>query len=582
MTRSRTAVPLLLVLLTATACTGGAEKAAPAKPPRLKEAWSIPSPQKPAASAHEKIWLAHGVLAMRTGSQGDQLTGYAAGSGEQRWQLPLPKGTTGVCALSERVNGKGVGGVLLDAGDGDERCSVAAAVDVRRGKVLWKEPLGRGDVPTGDEVPVSVGEKTLTASARWNDVARFRLEGGGDGGKRKLPDLPHFSGGGSNSGPVHHDGRYVAVQNKSGFAVYDADKGTRLWHRPAKGRGTHLEGLLSGDPVVLDALEKGHRFPRAYGPLGGEGEESLLGRELNRTNREAPLTARGTLVTTYEKDNRVFAYDMRTGKRAWARKLAPSESLVGIRGGTVLTLRQFSAEKWLLSRDLRGGAPRTLGRVTGQASGITPLAWDAHRLYVRGTDRSGAELLRAYELPARGSARSYKAPAHTVDASVASEAEAACAAVKPDSLRAMKLSGDRPPPESCTWKEEYEPEGVTRELAVEVKDHGSRSRAKRELAYPEGLARGVDLSQARGARGLGGGAKVLTRGKSREDNTSWALARHGRFTVVVKAATEARDPDTRAPDPDVARADSPSPEQTERAARGAAEDVLRSLKDRTS
>ncbi|MFG3252591.1 hypothetical protein [Streptomyces sp. NPDC048172] len=561
MTRVRTALPLLLALLAATACTGdgGGEKPAPAKPPRLKQAWSVPSSGDGVYEPWKNSWLGKGILAFRTGQDGKNLVGHATSSGEQRWQLPLPKGTERVCALSKGVNAKGIGGILLDAGDGDERCSVAAAVDIRRGKVLWSKPLGETSEPPNNTPGVSVGETTLTATVGFHGLARFSLEKDG----RKLPALPHVPKDRDGVDVIDHDGQHIALHTRSEFAVYDADKGTRLWHRPVAREGARLEGLVSADPVVLDAQEKGHRNYRAYGP------GKPLGKELITTNREAPLTGRGILVATFADDPRTYAYDMRTGKRAWTAKRTAAELDVGIRNGALLSARQYSSlEKWLVTHDLRTGAPRTLGRLTGLKAAARPFATDARRLYVLGQTRAGAQRLIAYELPPRGTAKRYTPPA--TQTPVQNPLGAACDAVTPRTLRTMKLADDRPPPESCHWVEQYEPRGVKRELEVETEKHDDVAEAKKEYRAPESpLASGM-LADARPVRGVGTEAKSASSGGSRGQNRTIVLARHRDITVQVVAGTETLHRDK--------YRHSPSPEETERAARSAAADVLRSLR----
>ncbi|GAA2073668.1 hypothetical protein GCM10009801_27110 [Streptomyces albiaxialis] len=404
----------VLALLAATACTGGGGGGGeggrePSKPPRLKKLWSVPAADRPAMpSPDEDAWLGKGVLALRTGDTNSRLVGHSAASGEQRWNLPLPKGTTGVCALSGQVNKEGIGGVLLDAGDGDERCTVAAAVDIRRGTVLWTEPLGRKSEPSGSKASVSVSGKTLTATVGWNDLARFRLDGDGKG--RELPGLPHFRDGGANPGPVDHDGRHIAVETRSGFALYDADEGTRLWHRPARSRDAALDGLVSADPVVLDTIEKGRRYYRTY-RQDQPGVRDRIGKELDKKALNTPLTGRGVLVARFPGDHGAYAYDLRTGKPVWQRGLSERENLEGVRGGALLTTHRYAGpETWVRDRDLRTGAPRTLGRVPGRAFEEV-LAWDSRHLYVQDTDREANEKsLTAYALPERGSARDYKTP----------------------------------------------------------------------------------------------------------------------------------------------------------------------------
>ncbi|MFG3252589.1 PQQ-binding-like beta-propeller repeat protein [Streptomyces sp. NPDC048172] len=561
MSRLRTALPLLLALLTATACTGGEEKGAPAKPPRLKKAWSVPFPGPP-AQLPDTVWQAKGVLALPTDADGRNLVGLSASSGERRWQLPLPKGSEGLCALSERVNDKGIGGVLLKGEDGE--CSLAAAVDARKGRVLWTKPLSEPSQPSSDSPGVSVSERTLTATVSWREVVRFRLDGDEPG--RKLPALPPLSK--SVNAPIgaDHDGRHIVLRTAHAFMLYDADKGTRLWQHRVPREGSHLTGgLLSADPVVLDAAEKGHRHYRAYGA------GKLLGKELIRSGRDAPFTGRGVLVARFVNDPRVRAYDMRTGKEVWARTFSPFDLFVGVRGGALLSTHAFSGEEtWLRSHDLRTAAPRTLGRLTGTASEADAMAWDSDRLYARVGTAEGAERLVAYTLPERGSTQEYQRPPEQTGAPP--ELGGHCEAVTDRSLRHLKLAPGRPTPETCEWREDHEPYGAQRSLKITFKESTDRAAAEEDF-HDAGQITVNERGKARTLHGLGTEAKVYTQGTERAENAAQVVVRHGPLTFTVQAGTQ-----TTSVDPSIRRS-CPTPRGTERAALGAAKDVLRSLKD---
>ena len=401
-TKAVTAGLLLALLGGATACSGGGDDEAPAgKPQRLKKVWSVEYPGAP-QEVPEQVWRVPGILAFPMGGHGASLVGLDTSSGEQRWQLPAPKGTRGFCALSEQVNDKGIGGALLK--DDEGQCAVAAAVDVRRGKVLWTEPLSEPAAPSSNGPGVSVGDRTLTATVSWREVVRFRLEGEEKG--RKLGALPGVAEKGDKAPTgADHDGRHILLRVGDALVLYDADKGTRLWRHRVPGN-SHLDGgLVSADPVVLDAAENGRRYYRDYGA------GRVLGREMGRAKREDPVTGRGVLVARFDNDPRVRAYDMRSGKQLWARAYSPHERLEGTRGGALLSAHEYSGqETWLRTRDLRTGSPRVLGRLTGTASQAPLLAWDSRRLYAKVTTADGAERLVAYALPERGSARRFEAP----------------------------------------------------------------------------------------------------------------------------------------------------------------------------
>ncbi|GAA2073674.1 hypothetical protein GCM10009801_27120 [Streptomyces albiaxialis] len=574
MYRMRAALAAGLALLTAAACTGGGGEGGGedgeehgknrAKPPRLKQLWSVSAPVSDARAGGP--WLGHGILATRVGTDDRSLSGYATSSGDRRWTLRLPEGTDAVCGISETVNSAGIGGVVLNATRGERRCSVAAAVDIRAGKVLWTERVGDTIEDMGDEPPVSVSGKTLTVTVRYHKVARFRLEG--DAKRRALPRLPHVPEGESAVDGIDHDGTHIALQTRSGFALYDADKGTRLWHRPAERRGGALEGLVSADPVVLDATEKGHRFFRAYG--AGPGNKGLLGKELSRVGvRAEPLTGRGVLVTDFADDPRTYAYDMRTGEQLWARKRTPAQKPLFVRGGGVLFSRPYLAEQWLVSRDLRGGEQRTLGRLTGTASRFAPVAADSRRLYATGQRRDGTEALFAYALPRTGTDRRYAAP-RTPGTGGENPLAVKCEKVSDTALRTLRLNEDRPPPESCWWKEEYEPDDVSRELDVTVEEHGTRKEAEKAYRDPTHLRSNESLGRARPVRGLGDQARAITFGGSREYNSVRLLVRTGTRTLAVETHTESSggQPSSR---------DAPDLRESERGALRAAADVLRTL-----
>ena len=144
---------------------GSAKPKPAASLPALPKAWSAdlargskPLPIDPLDSTpygELRTWTAGDTLVL-LGTR--RVTAYDVDTGETRWTLRPPPGTTRVCGASRAPNSAGLGGLVLASGRG---CRVAALVDVRTGKLRWRRDLGGRWSHTANDADLYVGDRTV-------------------------------------------------------------------------------------------------------------------------------------------------------------------------------------------------------------------------------------------------------------------------------------------------------------------------------------------------------------------------------------------------------------------------------------
>ncbi len=155
---------------------GSGERKAAARLPALPKAWSAdlargskPLPIDPLDSTPHgelRTWRAGDTLVM-LGTR--RVTAYDVETGERRWTLRPPSGTTRVCGASRAPNSAGLAGLVLASGGG---CRIVALVDVRTGKIRWRRDLGRRWSHTANDADLYVGDRTVAVPL---DYRGYRL-----------------------------------------------------------------------------------------------------------------------------------------------------------------------------------------------------------------------------------------------------------------------------------------------------------------------------------------------------------------------------------------------------------------------
>ncbi|GAA2069308.1 hypothetical protein GCM10009801_18750 [Streptomyces albiaxialis] len=619
---------MLCALLVAGACTGGGDgdgdgdrdkgSRSTAQPEKLRKAWETSI--APSDDAGGTVWTGHGVLVRQDGGQ---LRAYDARSGEKRWTLKAPEGTSGVCGMSEKPNGAGLGGLFFTERKrgGQDRCSYAGAVDLADGKVRWAKRVGPRK---GSGAPdISIGDEALTVTLECYGVKQFRARDGKSLGTRLKSDK-------ACAHDVDHNGRHLAVREApvgkakervpgwipaaegppAHFALYEGADPEPVWRTKVDRVGDHLFRIVSDDPLVLSVSEEGHNLLRTYGP---DGEPvRTIGKELGGPSSapagdgwSGPYVRGNTLVKSYDRDPALYAYDLRTGKVRW-KKHKDGARVLGVHRGRLLALRQTKSPKGmpvpvLVTFGMRDGAERTVGRIT--ETGVHTrlwVAWDDDRIYLHRAGRAGKASIVAYPLPrSGGEKRRYAAEPVPWDGATPlrkrgwregdlrpDEVATACEAVSPTARKALRVyRKGMPPPEDCSWEERYAPSHAERRLDVTVTAHQpggdgepavSVARKAFRSAGEEKNGDGGDggddgaFAGAHRLKGLGDEAKSLAHGSVR-DSASGAriLVRHRNVTVRVTARTEALE--------DGLRGEVPPRHRVEAAARVAAADVLKRL-----
>ena len=508
--RGRAAVALLALgaLLVTGACTSGGsgdgdgDEGRPFQPAKLKKVWS--APVKRDFDQESDVWTGGGVLALR---DRNALTGYDASTGEQRWKLGLPKGTNGICAVSDEPNTAGLGAVLFASKSG--HCTHAGAVDVTNGKVRWVE---RVSSPAGTSRPedsgISMGDDALTVVLKCSHVAQLRPSDGESLGTRLKGDR-------ACAHDVDVDGRLLAVReapagdaeekvpgwmpasdgDPARFALYEGAGRKPLWSTNVRRVRDKMNGIVSDDPVTLDTTRQGQRLIQTYDSHGKP--LRTIGKRLkdfpsDSTAGSGPYTHGNTLVMGYQRDPALYAYDLRTGKVRWKKRQDRAE-LLGVWKDKLLAVRYVKgrtegrpAVPWLVTYGMRDGEERTVGRIADRGVVTrTVAAWDDERLYLPSVLK-GERRLVAYRLPrSGGDTERYTARTEPVreEKDVVTrgwrkgdlrpdKVANACEAVSPAAQKRMRVHREgMPPPVDCAWEERYAPRHADRDLSVSVTAH---------------------------------------------------------------------------------------------------------------
>jgi outer membrane protein assembly factor BamB len=550
---------VLVVALRGSSREGGGSaqpKPAAAKLPALPKAWSAdlasgskPLPIDPLDSTpygELRTWRAGDTL-VTLGTR--RLTAYDVDSGETRWTLRPPPGTTRVCGASRAVNSAALGGLVLASGGG---CRVAALLDARTGKLRWRRDLGRRWSHSANDADLYVGDRTFAVPLNYRGHRLLDLRTGRPVEATPAPTEPATA--------LVGDGRLVLTtlggSRDRSVEVYDIDS-RRLVSRTPVARTARVEGIVSADPLVLDLRASG---PRTYRHFDRRGR---LGRYVGKSFDGEPqqLGVLGdTLVASYESTNpldrtsRYYGFDLTTGEQRWTT--SPDRTFVlGRRGDDLLTASLGGPGIAGVINEGPGGqdnavfvlgqAPAAdpsrqalLGTVTANGSWSVDFdtGWNGDVFLVQ-TDAT----LTAYRLPQPGRTP-LPLPEQRVDWAGddirAEQAVDLCEAVRPSTLRSLGFRNVRlPPPAGCQWLETVYPAGSVRRLTVQTfalaprKGTSAVELAKRSLAE----LRHDETNRFRAdTRYPGVGDEAWSdQNRRRGDDRSRLLVRHRNLIVIV-------------------------------------------------
>jgi hypothetical protein len=171
----RVIAPVLLVVAMTTACESEqagpqvptAPSTADVRPALLDAAWTAPAPAGAQVAGRLRAWTTKDRVTV-VGKQ--QIRSYDLASGKAAWTAALPRGTTGVCTISE--NAGDIGALLLRTKTG---CTDVAALSLADGSWRWRhaiEPLAKG-TPS-----VSLSRLAVAATGKCRQVIRFGVAEG--------------------------------------------------------------------------------------------------------------------------------------------------------------------------------------------------------------------------------------------------------------------------------------------------------------------------------------------------------------------------------------------------------------------
>ena len=337
-----------------------------------KVLWSLPAPSESASLETNELaglWLTDDTVVRATVLG---LTAYDLETGEQRWRLPMPKGTS-LCQASPNVVDD-VAAVIFGATQGSgDTCDQLTAVIVRTGERRWttslKQPGGTSINVLDRLASVSIARGFVVAQ----DIDAIRAYATGDG-KPKWSIDP-TTGSESRCLPfrslVGGDRMIVVLdcQNRGNVSMIDTATGRVLWKRdttPAEGAVAFMDPI-SVRPVVLASRSTSEQRQMLVldgntGSLARQISTSVGGSsELDFTSDSFGLDGRAyypvvisagklfasTIEAVGARRNDIVAVDLNTGRVAWTipSALGTVETILTADGDGVLTLNRGSLKR---------------------------------------------------------------------------------------------------------------------------------------------------------------------------------------------------------------------------------------------
>ncbi|MFC9330287.1 PQQ-binding-like beta-propeller repeat protein [Kitasatospora sp. NPDC057015] len=338
-------------------------------------AWAAPKAAGGHGSGLLGIWGGD-KLVVRGDESG--IRAYNSADGKEAWSLTPPAGAKEFCAMSYGPNGKGVGAVALNTGDGD--CSTLGAVEVATGKLLWSKKVSTEKVysPT-----LSITDKVIAVGA-GSALGAFGVADGTPAWAYQPRDKSCSTSGARAAGAaiVLTDRCYGStVSTKSTLQVLDAESGKAGAQFALEGSSERLSKVISDKPLVLamsggtggdyvvgfDAAGK----PMAKVPVKEAGSDSL--RFSDSSDAFTLNVVSGTTLYvqggTSSKPT-IEAYDLTAGKKLWEKDSGSEQGMRLVSG----TDKDGAVRAVVANGYSKPGKLVTLGKADGAVTELGPIA----------------------------------------------------------------------------------------------------------------------------------------------------------------------------------------------------------------
>lgn len=302
----------------------------------MTTAWETRSDEQAPEDSTHQAWLVDDTLVR---VRYDAVTGFDAGSGEERWEFAPPR-RTDICATSTTADGTRV----LIAYDEDFRnpdagCSTIAALDLADGRELWHTDLtpatgdtsnsvgalavggGLGvvlDAGTGKGVPAVRAVDLRTGSARWTAAVP----------KGCVPS-------GTNTAPKQILA-VLACGEEMKLAAFDPADGRERWTTSLDARhGVPVDAnvtITATEPIVLrvDEGDRGVNAFLTFGPDGRPGAQvQVTGDGYGSIGTNVAVSdGRLFALTNGGKWGLLAAFELKTGDELWQQDIGGAAYVV--------------------------------------------------------------------------------------------------------------------------------------------------------------------------------------------------------------------------------------------------------------
>lgn len=418
----------------------------------------------------------------------ERIVAHAAESGEQAWTWAPAGRHQHICQVSSTVNAQGLAAVRVGRNK-EDGCEITAALDTTTGTLVWSHRSRLSSWRNTDD-RVSISDTTLHSSGECGEVWRFAAHDG-----RQLRSLA--PGDAACAHDSWHDDTTVSlvvaplhaddVDTGTGW-VHNSGKGTirieqwdattrkRLWSRTAPNRAAGLTRVVSHDPEVWFAEDRG----RTHLWLVEDGRFTTPLSPGLTTGDRLPLRGAmvdGLFVADYG-DGTTRGFHPATGQEVSTtrqdRGVATSSGMGEHRGRLLGTTSRLDPdtgkyETWLQARAVRDGDDvLTLGRLPLASSRVSAHAIEENRLWLLlpPTGVEGRRRLLAVDMP-QGVPGDPTLDEKAAEVRRVDPAAEACRSVSAGTLRLLDLPRPGlPAPLTCFWADDHAADGLERRISV--------------------------------------------------------------------------------------------------------------------
>ncbi|MFD9484167.1 PQQ-binding-like beta-propeller repeat protein [Streptomyces sp. NPDC059991] len=306
---------------------------------RAANAWSLPYTQSGRSfnGLVRGVWFTDKTVVK---ALPDGVAGLDRRDGRRLWGVATPGSNNVICQASTNAGGHIV---VLAAGNGPD-CSLAFAVDLASGTLLWQRQLAEDrDNLASEHTRIARTADTVVISAKRKKTTAFRVSDG----TPLWTDTPALYGGQPCAGAKYTGGKQLVRIQKCHtstdlFAPYDVaavdpSTGKALWtYRLGNALGRENSSVVATDPVVVSVgggdlrlrmtvLDAGGTVRATLAP--GDEERPRLSADDGSTPSPGAQVKGGTLymvATPMTKhadgNNKIVAWSLSTGKRLWEQQ----------------------------------------------------------------------------------------------------------------------------------------------------------------------------------------------------------------------------------------------------------------------